>query len=385
MRAYIDESGNTGFNLFDTEQPYFLNVAMSSQVDFDSVYEERVRKIADSASAPYLHASELGAEGVEAIARSLVELVQFSQVRFYFAAVDKRDLAGMKFYDAVFDPGENVAAPHHSYILRPLKFSLLVKFLYILEESDTKRFWEAMTSKPSPVAKAKAIEAIDNTICRVETLPDARSRQLIGDTLLWARNNINRFSIWTPSKRDRYGHLPNLFTFPALLSSISDNAKTWDASVDKIIHDRQGQFGQTLQQWHSLFAKRTEPERIVHFGDTPIRFADIRNSEFEMVDSRNSAGLQLVDVVLWTFGRSCTGKPLGPMAEQLLECCFSPDDMYMMSLGTIIEELEESVAWLMDLPLSEERLLDAMASIRNIETRRQQRIRQDSAGQQSTN
>ena len=106
LRAYIDESGNTGFNLFDAEQPFFLNVAMSSHVDFDSVYLERVRKIADTASAPYLHASELGAEGVEAVAQSLVELVQFSQVRFYFAAVDKRDLAGMKFYDAVFDPAE---------------------------------------------------------------------------------------------------------------------------------------------------------------------------------------------------------------------------------------------------------------------------------------
>ena len=378
MRAYIDESGNTGFNLFDAEQPYFLNVAMSSQVDFDSVYLERVRKIADIASVPYLHASELGAEGVEAVAQSLAELVQFSQVRFYFAAVDKRDLAGMKFYDAVFDPAENAAAPHHSYILRPLKFILLAKFLHILEESDTRLFWEAMTSRPSPTAKAKAVQAIDNTITRVESLPDARSRQLIGDTLLWARNNINRFSMWMPRKRDRYGHLPNLFTFPALLSSISDNAKAWNSSIDKIIHDRQGQFGQTLQQWHSLFAKRTQPERIVHFGDTPIRFADIRNSEFEMMESRSSPGLQLVDVVLWTFGRSFAGKSLGPMAQQLLEYCFSPDDIYMMSLGTIIEETEESVATLMSLPLSEDRLLDAMAFVRKIEERRQERMRDGS-------
>ena len=42
MYAYIDESGNTGFNLVDPAQPYFLNVAMSSPVDFDAVFAERV-------------------------------------------------------------------------------------------------------------------------------------------------------------------------------------------------------------------------------------------------------------------------------------------------------------------------------------------------------
>ena len=65
------------------------------------------------------------------------------------------------------------------------------------------------------------------------------------------------------------------------------------------------------------------------------------------------------------------------MAQQLLEYCFSPDDIYMMSLGTIIEETEESVATLMSLPLSEDRLLDAMAFVRKVEERRQERMRDD--------
>ena len=383
MHAYIDESGNTGFNLFDPEQPIFMNVAMSSKVDFDGVFRERIQRIAKNAGAQYLHASELGVEGVEGIAPSLMELVEFSQVRFYFAAVHKPDVAGMKFFDAVFDPGENPAAPRHSYIIRGLKFVLLLKFLNILEDGDVRMFWEAMTSDPSREAERQAVSAINNAIQRVGNLSDERSRLLIGDTLDWARNNIDRFSIWTPRKQDRYGHLPNLFTFPALLTSISDTAKLWDCKIDHIVHDQQSQFGQTLREWHSLFEGRPEPERIFHFGDTPIRFGDISDSQFAIRASRESAGLQLVDVVLWTFARSMLEKPLGPRSRELFEFCFSPDDMYFMSLGSIAAELEYTVGPLLMRPLSEDQLLDGMNFLEYVEGLRQKSIQQDLEKQHS--
>ena len=175
MYAYIDESGNTGFDLFDPAQPYFLNVAMSSPVDFDEVFRERVERIAQRAGVEYLHASEMGVDGVEAIARSLIELVKFSQVRFYFAAVDKADVAAMKFFDAIFDPGENPAAPRHSYIMRSLKFVLLFEFLHILEEQDIRLFWEAMTGTPSLESESKAVLVIDNAMQGVRNLRDDRS------------------------------------------------------------------------------------------------------------------------------------------------------------------------------------------------------------------
>ena len=63
MYAFIDESGNTGFNLFDPAQPYFFNAAMSSPTDFDDVFRTRVQRIARSAGTEYLHASEMGVDG----------------------------------------------------------------------------------------------------------------------------------------------------------------------------------------------------------------------------------------------------------------------------------------------------------------------------------
>lgn len=234
-----------------------------------------------------------------------------------------------------------------------------------------------MTSSPSEDSRSKAVLAIDNGLQRIGDLSDERSRLLIGDTLAWAKNNIERFSIWMPRKQDRYGHLPNLFTLPALFTSISDTAKLWGCNIDKIVHDQQSQFGQTMQSWHSLFEGRLEPERIFHFGDTPIRFGDIANSRFEMRASSDSPGLQAVDVVLWTFARSLLEKPLGRKSRELFELCFSPDDMYFMSLGSILAELEYTVGPLMMRPFGEDQLLDGMNFLDSVERLRQQSIRED--------
>ena len=375
MHAYIDESGNTGFNLFDPAQPFFQNVAMSSYVDFDEVFQNRVQKMAERLGVAYLHGNELGVDGVEQIAGNIAELLEFSQVRFYFAAVNKRDIAAIKFYDAIFDPGENPAAPTLGYGIRGLKFILLFKFLYLLDEGDIRLFWDSMTSNPSPEAEDNVTLAIENALQRIDSLPDARSRQLIGDTLSWARENIRTFSIWTPSKKLRHGHLPNLFTFPRLLASISETAKHWDRRTEKIIHDQQSQFGQTLREWHALY-ERAEPDRIFHVGDTPIKFGDIRDSQFETRDSRTSAGLQVVDIVLWTFARTVSGKPLGPMAKDLFNFCFSPEDFFLMSLRTIEAEAENIRFAAMTRTFTEDQLLDATALVKEFEERRLDRMRQ---------
>ena len=132
-----------------------------------------------------------------------------------------------------------------------------------------------------------------------------------------------------------------------------------------------------MREWHALFEGHLEPERILHFGDTPIPFADIRNSQFELGDSKVSPGLQVVDVVLWTFARSLSDKRLGQMSAELFELCFSPEDLYFMSLGTIGAEVDDTIGAVMSHPLSEDQLLDSMEFVGYVEQVRQQSIRED--------
>ena len=195
---------------------------------------------------------------------------------------------------------------------------------------------------------------------------------MIGDTLGWAKTNIDKFSFWSSKQDFLHANLPNVFTLPPLLNSISDAAKHWGSDVDGIVHDQQSQFESTLREWHAAFAG-LDQEEIFHFGDTPIRFADIHGSRFEMRDSKFSPGLQVVDVVLWVCARSLSDKRVGRLSNDLFELCFSPEDVHIVSLGTIAEELEFKSALLMAQPLSEEQILSATATLDRFERDRKRK------------
>lgn len=373
MHAYIDESGNSGANLFDPDQPIFMNLVMSSKQNFDDVYREQILHIAQLAGVDELHGNVLGISGVESLASNLVDLVNSSEVRFHFSCVEKSFAAAAKFYDAVFDPGENPAAPHHTYVVGDLRYFLLLRFASILTVQDAKLFWTAMISPPSNQGSANAVAAIRAVLQRVDQLPDQRSKDLIGDTLTWAQNNIENFTIWTPRKQDRYGHVPNIFTFPWLMSGVSESAKLWNTSVDKIVHDRQDQFGSTLNQWH-MMVEKLPYETVFYFGDTPIRFPDIHESHFSTGDSRTSAGLQVVDVVLWTLSRVVNGASLGPNSKRLFDRCFTNTNGLIMTFPWIAAQVEESLKVVMNAPLTTAQLKAGKELMDHVEVLRRRRL-----------
>jgi hypothetical protein len=69
--VYVDESGNTGKNIFDPAQPDFFTAALVSKGDFDAVWGERITAIAQKFGAEALHANELGLGRLEEIADPL--------------------------------------------------------------------------------------------------------------------------------------------------------------------------------------------------------------------------------------------------------------------------------------------------------------------------
>ena len=374
MYAYIDESGHTGINLFDPAQPYFFNVAMSSLHDFDSIYRKDVKDIAQKAGVCYLHASEMGGGGVEAIAESVGGLIESSEVRFYFGLVDKRDTAVMKFYDAVFDPGENAAMANLHYAARLLRLGLLLEFASITEPADVELFWKAMTSSRSPQTEEAAVTAIDNVLQRVGALSDPRAKELIDDVLSWAKDNIDVFSFWSGTKAQRYGHVPNIFTLPELFGGIYESAKLWESDVDVIVHDRQSQFEQTLKEWHQL-SKSFDSAPMYYFGDMAHKFPDISGSQLVMKESASSAGLQVVDIVLWAFSRSVSSKHLGPRASDLIGKCFNPRDLFHLSLDWVEYQVAVELTALTNRPLSRKQMREAKKLMNRVERKRLRRMR----------
>ena len=339
MFAYIDESGNTGANLFDPDQPYFCSVAMTSPTDFDIEFGEEVDGIARGLGVERLHANEIKLDGLSNIADSVVNLIVRSQVRFHYVFVDKVDAAVLQFFNAIFDPGENPAVPSEAYWISHNRSVMALQFASNLSLSDVMSFWELMISVRSEESDAIAQATIDNVINRVVETPDSPSQRIITEGLNWARDNIGSFSFWSPKKKAHHVLLPNLFGLPGLFHAVADDAVVRGTKVECIIHDRQSQFGADLRTWYSMF-RGIDAGTSVPFGDQILEFPDISQSSFELKDSNSSPGLQIADVALWVFMREKSGTPLPENIARLHNAVHSVDNVIEISLRWLCFEVE---------------------------------------------
>jgi hypothetical protein len=120
--AYVDETGNTGHNLFDEQQPDFWTSALVTKGDFDLAYGDKVRAIAATIGRGSLHATDLGTGRLEGIAFELLGLLRTAQAHFFVSRVEKRYLLATKMFDSLFDSGENAGVGWQNYNIRLLRF-----------------------------------------------------------------------------------------------------------------------------------------------------------------------------------------------------------------------------------------------------------------------
>ena len=126
MYYYVDESGHTGTNIFDPEQPKLSYGVLSSKLNLDILAEQEFVSLRQKLGADRLHASELGTKGLSVIANDLIALQKRYQVRFDFYSIQKPDHAVISFFDQVFDQGMNPAITWTGY-WTPIRYVLLLK------------------------------------------------------------------------------------------------------------------------------------------------------------------------------------------------------------------------------------------------------------------
>jgi hypothetical protein len=183
--AYIDESGNTGKNIFDPAQPNYYTAAVVSKGDFDAAYGERIKAIAQKVGATAIHANELGLGRLEVVAGDLYALLKASNAHFFVSRVEKTYLLATKMFDVLFDSGENAAVAWHTYNVRPLKIMLAFKLAAVIDNEIAREFWKCLLL-PNEEASRKMLPAICDALkARLTILPDERSRQVLGDGLDW--------------------------------------------------------------------------------------------------------------------------------------------------------------------------------------------------------
>jgi len=208
---------------------------------------------------------------------------------------------------------------------------------------------------------------------RAEYLPDARSRKIVKDAFEWALENPEAIQIYSRTPTFKYAHLPNIAVFPQVLGGIERKSREWRRNVIEIVHDQQSQFGPTLKGWHDL-TSNAKPGSITLLGGEKVEVRSVAGSKLVISDAESSAGIQLIDVILWLFKRLSDGDALPENCLDFMNYVIRMGGMYDLSLENISRYLSETLTRLEDVPLSEEQLKKAQELLEFDEERRQEKM-----------
>lgn len=309
MFFYVDESGHTGAHLFDEAQPKLYYGLLSSAVNLDYVAEDRLDSLRNKLGVDRLHAAQLGNGRLACIADGLVDLQKRFRLCFDCYRVGKPDHAIICFFDQVFDQGINPAITWTGY-WTPLRYLLLLKLAWLFDEELARRAWGARICLDNTAADRELIAVCEALRSRLHHLPDARSRQLIGEALAWAMANPREISYNVNSKEQILQVTPNIIGFQSVMHGIAGRLRAAGRGASRIIVDQQSQFNkaqQTLAQWYASAAGMRMP---MGPGLPEVNFQGMPTIPIEFKAGTQSAGLELVDVYLWVFKRVLEGKEI---------------------------------------------------------------------------
>ncbi len=323
---------------------------LSSPVNLDLIAETRFQKLRKQLGVERLHAAELGNDKLATIASDLMAIQKSCSIRFDLYRVAKPDHAIICFFDQVFDHGVNPAITWTGY-WTPMRYVMLLKLAHLFDEDLAKLAWTARIELNKEKANAMLVQLCKSLRERVTRLPDARSRQLIGDTLLWAEMNPSEIIYNALTPELRLAVMPNVIGFQSVMIGVASRLKKHKSRVSRIVVDQQAQFNQsqkTLAEYYAKAAIATKETPLVNGPGLPkLDFSGIPQTPITFASSKNSAGLELVDIYLWVFKRYMDGKKIHPSLYELIKSQFYKGRTDEISLNAIAKRWEN---WFDELP-----------------------------------
>jgi hypothetical protein len=302
---YVDESGHTGTNLFDENQPMLYYGVLSAKTNLDILAELKVQKIRKKLGVERLHAHELGMGGLVAIADDLSCLQKIYSPVIDVYRVAKPDHAIISFFDQVFDSGMNPAMTWTGY-WTPLRYILLLKVAYLFDDDLARRAWNARIDTNNASAQAELIGICRELETRVLRIPDLRSREIIGDTLRWAVAHPSDIHYNCKTKKDVLAITPNVIGFQTVMHGIAGRLKKPKA-IANITVDQQSQFNKAQKNLAEFYANARDIPLETGPGMPKMNLRNIPDAPIIFKSSKDSIGLELVDIYLWIFKRLMEG------------------------------------------------------------------------------
>lgn len=346
MHFYVDETGHTGPNLFDSTQPVLYYGVLSSPDDLDKVAEAELAALRKKLGVQRLHAAELGIRRLDEVVDSLLILQKKHRIRFDIWQVVKRDHAIISFFDQVFDQGVNPAVPWYAY-WTPFRYPLLLNLAGLFDDELVKKAWRARIEAHDGRSSSLFDEVCSELLARVHTLGDRRYIELITDALSWAMTHFEVLGYNCKTGKQKLQIMPNMVGFQFVLHGICSRLGAPNRKAD-IVVDQQSQFNTTQRDLGEFYYEIREMPWL-HGHGLPVM--DVTNMPAEPLvfqSGTQSAGLELVDIYLWTFKRSMEGKELTKPLTRLVYTNQNTARTDSVSLQSVAKRFKESLEKLLE-------------------------------------
>lgn len=285
VTVFIDESGNTGFDVQNKEQSTFFALAIVRPNRAEKLIAKAVLNFADLLNTRELKGSSVKEAGLALIAGPIGELIEEHSLQFAIARVDKQYAALVHLFESIFDPDLNPGILDYHYSIRTLRLALLHQFDRCVTNQDVMRFW-SLGKDPSGSQFAALMSSI------LEGTQEAdigeRERVLIVDAVSWAMRKKDHFL----EKRRGLLDAPNVIALALILDCLRDLK---GVDIDNVIHDSQDEFSKGLRRMYELHKNSEHFGRVLTF----VRPATALSRSIEFMDSSQTPELQLADVCLW--------------------------------------------------------------------------------------
>lgn len=375
MFFYVDESGHTGTNLFDSSQPMLYYGVLSSRLNLDALAEPFLTKLRKQLGVKRLHAAELRNNALAQTAPNLLKVQKKYNVRFDLYRVAKADHAVICFFDQVFDQGLNPAVTWTGY-WTPMRYVLLLKVAALFDEVTLKKAWGARIDLNDKRAEAAFVEVCKEIRSRVDALPDARSRQIIRDALQWAEDHPAEIYYNVKRTRDLLQITPNVVGFQSVMHGIAARLRKHRKEASSIVVDQQSQFNGAQRTLSQHFALMRDVPLVNGPGLPELDFSNMPDTPITFESSANSAGLELVDVYLWVFKRFMENKELAPELYPLIKSQFYRGRTDEISINAIASRWQR---WFDELPEPTEGNMGKARELMAIDEERRLRAIRDDA------
>lgn len=345
LNGYCDETGNSGLNLFDPDQPEIWVGTLLSRHNLQETATSELRCLLALVNENELHANKMGLSKLGQISIGLKQIYSKNNCKFVFSCINKVYFAKLKFFDYLFDNVTNPGVHMVHYGVRVLRLGLSDAFCHAISAETARQFW-SIYDLPNEAN-------IQSLLCTAEqeinhSVSDPRMLELFNSAFRGAKKNLLEVFDASKSLLDS----PNTAAFSQLIVGLNTMFPGDNVSIVKFYHDAQNQFGPSLIKTYN-YLKEVCPD----YGSTALisDFSLVQNftCPLQIISSQNNTGLQLIDAALWLCKRHVYSvDPIAGNCRKLVDYLLPRIKVFNLTESSMHSEFQRLYYETMQIPIS---------------------------------